>query len=55
ARFPSIQHVERDGQHIVELTDMRFALRRSSLPAPFTYRVIFDSEGKVIFQGWAME
>ncbi len=55
SRFPSIQYSARGDQRVVEFTDMRFVLRRSSLPAPFTFRVVFDSGGHVVSQGWALE
>ena len=52
ARFPSIRSFMEDGKHVVELGENRFSDGRRRSPQPFTYRVVFDSAGNVIEQGW---
>jgi membrane-bound metal-dependent hydrolase YbcI (DUF457 family) len=52
ARFPSIHSFLEDGHHVVELGENRFSDGRRRSPQPFTYRVVFDSAGNVIEQGW---
>lgn len=51
ARFPLYRFREDGGRPVVEISDLRF-FARGSRPAPFTYRVAFDGEGRVIEQGW---
>ena len=51
ARFPVVR--DRgwvDGKHRVEMSDLRFGLRRGR--KPFRYVVDFDESGKVVFQGF---
>ncbi|MBZ5502101.1 MAG: metal-dependent hydrolase [Acidobacteriia bacterium] len=52
ARFPSIQSFAEDGRHIVELGENRFSDGRHRSPQPFTYQVVFDTDGKLLAQGW---
>jgi membrane-bound metal-dependent hydrolase YbcI (DUF457 family) len=54
SRFPVTRFRQEGDNAIVEILDLRFAQTRPDRPAPFTYRVRFDSSGKVISQGWAM-
>jgi membrane-bound metal-dependent hydrolase YbcI (DUF457 family) len=55
ARFPSINSFIEDGHHVVELGENRFAEGQRRGPQPFIYRVVFDSAGNVIEQGWLRE
>lgn len=52
ARFPVVRYSERGGIHTVEFADLRF-FSRVSPRRPFTYRVTFDGQGRVIVSGWA--
>lgn len=52
ARFPSIRSFIEGGDHIVELGENRFSDGQRRSPQPFTYRVVFDSAGDLIEQGW---
>lgn len=52
ARFPSIRSFMEDGDHVVELGENRFRGGQRRGPQPFTYRVVFDSAGDLIEQGW---
>lgn len=52
ARFPVIRTESEDGHHVVEFVEHRFVNPRRSKPQPFTYRVVFDSAGNVIEEGW---
>ena len=52
ARFPSIRSFMDDGDHIVELGENRFSDSQRRSPQPFTYRVVFDSAGDLVEQGW---
>jgi membrane-bound metal-dependent hydrolase YbcI (DUF457 family) len=52
ARFPMIHFEQLDGRNIVEFSDLRFFNRRSKRPSSFTFKVVFDSEGKVLEEGW---
>ncbi|MGB0035895.1 MAG: metal-dependent hydrolase [Candidatus Acidiferrales bacterium] len=52
ARFPIIRTSVEDGHHIVDFLDQRFITRRRESSQPFTYRVVFDSGGHVIEEGW---
>lgn len=51
ARFPVIRSWKEGSEAVVEIVDVRFA-GRGRRPAPFTYRVRFDSSGRVLSQGW---
>jgi membrane-bound metal-dependent hydrolase YbcI (DUF457 family) len=55
ARFPSINSFVEDGHPVVELGANRFAEGHRRGPQPFTYRVVFDSAGNVLKQGWLTE
>lgn len=52
ARFPVTRFHEEGREAIVEISDLRFQRGPSGRPPSFTYRVRFDSAGKVISQGW---
>jgi LexA-binding, inner membrane-associated putative hydrolase len=52
ARFPVIRTEIEDGHHAVEFGEHRFVNPRRGQPQPFTYRVVFDSAGNVIEEGW---
>jgi membrane-bound metal-dependent hydrolase YbcI (DUF457 family) len=52
ARFPVIRTMEISDKHIIELGDMRFRIRRGANPTPFTLRLVFDSEGKLLSEQW---
>jgi membrane-bound metal-dependent hydrolase YbcI (DUF457 family) len=52
ARFPVIRSFEADGQHFVDFNENRFITRHTKGPAPFSYRVIFDSSENPIEEGW---
>jgi len=52
ARFPVIR-TETDGsRHAVVFGEYRFVNPRRDRPQPFTFRVVFDSAGHVIEEGW---
>jgi Predicted membrane-bound metal-dependent hydrolases len=54
-RFP-VTRFRKDGEEaVVEILDLRFAKVRPDRPASFTYRVRFNSAGKVVEQGWVRE
>jgi membrane-bound metal-dependent hydrolase YbcI (DUF457 family)/uncharacterized membrane protein len=54
-RFP-VTRFRKDGEEaVVEILDLRFAKVRPDRPASFTYRVRFNSAGKVVQQGWVRE
>lgn len=52
ARFPVIRSEIEDGHRVVEFVEHRFVNPRRNRPQPFTYRVVFDSSGNVIEEGW---
>jgi len=52
ARFPVIRSFAADGQHFVDFDENRFITRHTKGPAPFSYRVIFDSSNNPIEEGW---
>lgn len=52
ARFPSIHSFSRSGEHIVDFGENRFSDGRRRSPQPFTYRVVFDSSGNLLAEGW---
>jgi membrane-bound metal-dependent hydrolase YbcI (DUF457 family) len=52
ARFPVIRSEMEDGHHVVEFVEHRFVNPRRNKPQPFTYRVVFDTAGNVIEEGW---
>jgi membrane-bound metal-dependent hydrolase YbcI (DUF457 family) len=54
-RFP-VMRFRKDGEEaVVEILDLRFAKVRPDRPASFTYRVRFNSAGKVVEQGWVRD
>jgi membrane-bound metal-dependent hydrolase YbcI (DUF457 family) len=53
ARFPVTQFHLENGAPVVEISDLRFPKIRPDRPSGFTYRVRFDSTGRVLSQGWA--
>jgi membrane-bound metal-dependent hydrolase YbcI (DUF457 family) len=52
ARFPLYHFYSRDGQNVLEISDLRFFRRRGNAPS-FTFQVVFDDSGRVLSQGWA--
>ena len=53
ARFPGVRYHQENGRHVVEFTDYRFAPRSGSQRTAFTFRVVLDSSGAVVEEGWA--
>jgi inner membrane protein len=51
ARFPVFRSFARDGNHFVEVSDLRFTTRNRG-PAPFRFRVTFDENGRAVFAGF---
>ena len=51
ARFPVAQYRLEAGRHIVDFTDRRFQSQDDRNPG-FVYRVVFDSAGKVLSNGF---
>ena len=59
ARFPLFRYFERDGQHILQISDLRFyrprqptgEARSSNPPSNFTFQVVFASDGRVVSSG----
>lgn len=54
ARFPVVRTEEKPGQNVVEFSDLRFHLRRNQTPFPFTLQVIFDQNGNLLAEEWAI-
>jgi membrane-bound metal-dependent hydrolase YbcI (DUF457 family) len=54
ARFPLVRDSQRDGRNIFEFSDLRFFGRRSNGPIPFTFRVVLDSRGTFLEEGWVV-
>lgn len=52
ARFPLIRTTPDDGDVAVDFRDMRFFGRRRQNQTPFTFRVVFDSRGQLVKEGW---
>lgn len=52
ARFPVTSYTARGDTHTVQFEDLRFFGRGSTGRNPFTFRVTFDNEGRVLEQGW---
>jgi membrane-bound metal-dependent hydrolase YbcI (DUF457 family) len=52
ARFPTIHTSIIDGEHIVDFSEHRFTNGNRRTPQPFSYRVIFDTAGNVVAEGW---
>jgi membrane-bound metal-dependent hydrolase YbcI (DUF457 family) len=55
SRFPVTRFHKEGDVGIVEISDIRFVQMRRDRPAPFTYRVSFGSDGRVLSQGWVKE
>ena len=53
ARFPVASYIQYGAVHVVEFTDRRFFPRGTRKTFPFTFRVTFDAEGRVMEAGWA--
>lgn len=59
ARFPLFKSFDRDGTHVVDISDMRFYGERRPTFAPgendpppnFTFEVVFAQDGKILSQG----
>lgn len=51
-RFPVTRFRKINGQAVVEILDMRFPSLRADKASSFTYQVRFDSNEKVLEQGW---
>jgi hypothetical protein len=52
ARYPTIRESMEGDRHIVDFAEHRFSGGPTRGPQPFSYRVIMDSAGNVIDQGW---
>ncbi len=52
ARFPVLRHHEVQGQHVVDLADLRFGIGDQDNPSAFTYRVLLDAHGHVLRSDW---
>ncbi|MGA8145721.1 MAG: metal-dependent hydrolase [Candidatus Acidiferrales bacterium] len=52
ARFPVIRSSAEGDLHVVEFGENRFVNPKRRRPQPFTYLVVFDSDGKVVEEGW---
>jgi membrane-bound metal-dependent hydrolase YbcI (DUF457 family) len=52
ARFPVTRFHKEGDVAVVEISDIRFVQSRRDRPAPFTYRVRFSPDGKVLSKGW---
>ena len=55
SRFPVTRFHKEGEVAVVEISDIRFAQTRRDRAAPFTYRVSFGSDGKVLSQGWVQQ
>jgi membrane-bound metal-dependent hydrolase YbcI (DUF457 family) len=55
SRFPVTRFHKEGDAAIVEISDIRFVQTRRDRPAPFTYRVSFGSDGRVLSQGWVKQ
>jgi len=55
ARFPVVRTSTENGDHIVDFLENRFITRRTSGPPPFSYRVVFDSSGNLVEEGWQQD
>lgn len=52
ARFPSIVSFAAHGEHIVEIGENRYSSPQRRGAQPFTYELVFDSDGKLTAEGW---
>jgi hypothetical protein len=55
SRFPVTRFHKEGEVAVVEISDIRFVQTRRDRAAPFTYRVSFGSDGKVLWQGWVKQ
>jgi membrane-bound metal-dependent hydrolase YbcI (DUF457 family) len=55
SRFPVTRFHKEGDVAIVEISDIRFVQTRRDRPAPFTYRVSFGPDGRVLSQGWVKQ
>jgi hypothetical protein len=55
ARFPSIRSFADGGVYVVDLGETRVSNGHRRGPQPFTFRVVFDAQGKVLNEGWLTE
>ena len=55
SRFPVTRFHKEGEVAVVEISDIRFVQTRRDRAAPFTYRVSFGSDGKVLSQGWVQQ
>ena len=55
ARFPVMRYRREGDASVVEIVDLRFPTARPGRPYPFTYRVRFDSAGRLLTQGWVRQ
>jgi len=55
ARFPVTRFHKEGGESVVEISDLRFSRAVPNRPPSFTYRVLFDTAGNVVSQGWATQ
>lgn len=52
ARFPSIESFQARGNHVVQIGENRYSSPQRRGPQPFTYELVFDSDGKLAAEGW---
>lgn len=52
SRFPTIHYSQQGSQEIIDFSDARFFSRRRGEPAPFTFRVVLDTDGRLVEEGW---
>ncbi len=52
ARFPSIVSFAAHGDHIVEIGENRYSDGQRNGAQPFTYELVFDSDGNLRAEGW---
>jgi membrane-bound metal-dependent hydrolase YbcI (DUF457 family) len=55
ARFPIVHTIAADDRDVVEFGDARFRMARGRAPSPFTFQVIFNSDGKLLAERWLRE
>ncbi len=55
ARFPVARYSREGQRETIVFNDLRFPRPLASRPAPFEYRIVFDSAGQVVEQGWVVE
>lgn len=51
ARFPWVTYRQDNGLHLVEYTDLQFYRASSGNNPPFTFRVFFDAQGRLVRSG----